>query len=56
MLIMGSIGIFVGALISANIYGELAVLEAQMNQKNYDFQEKIRNLATCGRNWHLPSE
>jgi hypothetical protein len=43
-----------GAIINANIFGELAVLVAQMNQKTSSFQEKLTQINTAIKNEDLP--
>lgn len=41
-----SFGIFMGCIINANIFGELAVLVAQLNMKTTAFQEKLTRINT----------
>lgn len=36
-IIMGALGLFLGAVINANIFGELAVLITSVSSKNNDF-------------------
>jgi hypothetical protein len=36
-IILGSAGLFMGAVINANIFGELAVLITSLSSKNNDF-------------------
>jgi hypothetical protein len=52
----GAVGLFLGAIINANIFGELAVLVAQLNQKNADFQEKLTKVNTAIKNLKFPPE
>ena len=43
-----------GAIINANIFGELAVLLASINRKRTQFQEKIDTANTVMKNISLP--
>lgn len=36
-----SMATFMGAILNANIFGELAVLASQFSQKSSEFQEKV---------------
>ncbi len=39
--IIASFGLFLGAIINANIFGELAVQIMSLSSKNNDFQQKV---------------
>jgi hypothetical protein len=49
-----NVGLFLGAIINANIFGELAVLVAQMNTKATMFQEKLTAINTAIKNLNCP--
>ena len=50
----GGMGLFMGAIINANIFGELAVLASQLNAKANDFQSKMTQVNTAIDNLKLP--
>jgi hypothetical protein len=52
----GAMNIFMGAIINANIFGELAVLASNLNKKAMDFQLKIDIVNTAMKNLKLPEE
>ena len=43
---VSTIGLFVGAIINANIFGELAVLAAQLGRRSTEYQTKITQINT----------
>jgi len=45
-----------GAIINANIFGELAVLVSQLSIKSTDFQQKLTQVNTTIKNLKLPPE
>jgi len=45
-----------GAIINANIFGELAVLVESMNKRAAMFQESVDTVNTAMNNLHLPIE
>lgn len=51
-----SIGIFLGAIINANIFGELAVLVAQLNLRTTEFQQKLTRINTTLSNLKLTKD
>jgi hypothetical protein len=51
-----AIGIFVGGLINANIFGELAMIFSELNKNEKIFQAKIANINTAMINLTLPFE
>ena len=53
---IGSMGLFLGAIINANILGELAVLVSQLNAKSAEFQNKITQINTTIKNLKIPKE
>jgi hypothetical protein len=53
-IILAGLGIFVGAIISANVFGELAITITSLQQKSIDFQQKMTQVNTT--NLRLPSE
>ena len=55
-VIVGSIGLFLGAIINANIFGELAVLVSQLNAKSTEFQTKLTKINTTIKNLKLPRD
>jgi hypothetical protein len=54
-IVVAVIGLFLGAIINANIFGELAVLITSLNQKSSDFQNKVTQVNTTISNLGLPS-
>jgi hypothetical protein len=54
-IVVAVIGLFLGAIINANIFGELAVLITSLNQKSSDFQSKVTQVNTTISNLGLPS-
>ena len=50
----GSIGLFLGALINANIFGELAVLLSQLTRRSSEFQTKLTQINTTIKHLKLP--
>lgn len=55
-IIVGALGLFLGAVINANIFGELAVLITSLSSKNNDFQNKMTQVNTTIANLKLPKE
>ena len=53
-LFVGTYAILVGAIVNANIFGNLAVLIQAMNLKQTQFQEKIDTANTAMKNMKLP--
>eukprot|EP00354_Favella_ehrenbergii_P000459 CAMPEP_0170473012 /NCGR_PEP_ID=MMETSP0123-20130129/14967_1 /TAXON_ID=182087 /ORGANISM="Favella ehrenbergii, Strain Fehren 1" /LENGTH=207 /DNA_ID=CAMNT_0010741705 /DNA_START=1038 /DNA_END=1661 /DNA_ORIENTATION=- len=51
---IATIGLFLGAIINANIFGELAVLVSQLNAKNTEFQVKLTKINTTIKHLKLP--
>ena len=51
---IASIGLFLGAIINANIFGELAVLVSQLNARSTDFQTKLTKINTTIKHLKLP--
>ena len=49
-----SIVLILGAVINAYIFGNLAVILTEMNQKNQRFQRKIDTANTAMKNMHIP--
>lgn len=47
--------VFIGAIINANIFGELAVLLSSINKKAMEFQSKIDTANTAMKNIKLPN-
>jgi len=47
-------GIFLGAIINANIFGELAVLITSLQTKDNDYQQKMTQVNTTIANLKLP--
>lgn len=54
--ILVSIGLFLGALINANIFGELALILSDMNRKLKIFELKMARTNTVMIDLHLPFE
>jgi len=46
--------ILIGAIVNANIFGNLAVLVSQMNHKQTVFQDKVDTANTAMKNMRLP--
>lgn len=46
--------LFAGAIINANIFGNLAVLLQQLNRKATSFQEKVENANSAMKNLEIP--
>ena len=55
-LALTSVSVTMGAIINANIFGELAVLVAALNRKATQFQEQIDTANTAMKNMKLPDE
>ncbi len=51
---MVSIGLFLGAVVNANIFGELALILSEMNQEVKRFQLKISRANSTMIDLHLP--
>ena len=51
-----SSAVFMGAIINANIFGELAVLLGSINRKRTKIQEKIDTANTVMKNIRLPDD
>lgn len=51
---MSAIGLFVGGLINANIFGELAMIFSELDKNNKIFQAKIAVMNTAMINLNLP--
>ena len=51
---VGSVGLFLGALINANIFGELAVLLSQLTRRSNEFQTKLTQINTTIKHLRLP--
>ena len=51
---MAAFATFAGAIINANIFGELAVLITQLSQKQQEFLKKIDDMNTAMKNIKLP--
>lgn len=52
--IMSALGIFFGAVINANIFGELSLIFQSLNKNEKDFQLKIAHMNTAMINLKLP--
>lgn len=48
--------LFAGAIINANIFGNIAVLLQQLNRKATQFQEKVENAHSAMKNLAIPEE
>ncbi|CAI2361123.1 unnamed protein product [Moneuplotes crassus] len=48
--------LFAGAIINANIFGNMAVIISQLNKKATKFQEKVENANTSMKNLSIPEE
>ena len=55
LYIYASIALIVGAMINANIFGNMAVLLQELNKKASKFREKMDTAKTSMRNMGLPS-
>lgn len=44
---MSAVGLFVGGLINANIFGELAMIFSELDKKEKEFQSKIAIVNTA---------
>ena len=53
-LLVTTAGIFLGAIINANIFGELAVLITSLQTKDNDYQQKMTQVNTTIANLKLP--
>ena len=53
---MATYTILIGAIVNANIFGNLAVLIQAMNHKQTEFQEKIDTANTAMKNMKLPDQ
>lgn len=53
---ISGVATFMGALINANIFGELAVLMAELSHKQEQFRHKIDHINTAVKNLGLPQE
>ena len=47
-------GLFMGAIINANIFGELSLIFSQLNERQLVFQTKMSKANTAMINFHLP--
>lgn len=45
-----------GAIMIANLFGELAVLVAELNYKSTEFQKKVDTANTAMQNMGLPND
>lgn len=54
--LLGAIGIFMGAIINANIFGELAVILSQIGKAEKTFQSNLAAMNTAMINLGLPSQ
>ena len=48
--------LIVGAIVNAHIFGSLAVLISQMNEKGAKFQEKLDTAKTAMKNLKIPQD
>lgn len=55
-IVAAAFGLFMGAIINANIFGELAVLITGLSSKNNDFQNKMTQVNTTISNLRLPDD
>ena len=53
-MILGAVGVFVGSIINANIFGELAVILSGMGRDEKAFQSKLAAINTAMINLDLP--
>lgn len=53
-LIFISLCLFIGAIINANIFGNMAVIIQQLNKKAAKFQEKVENANASMKNLGIP--
>jgi len=53
-VIVATIGVFMGGVINANIFGELTVILAEMTTKEKSFQSKLASINTAMINLDLP--
>ena len=53
---LGAFGLFTGAMINANIFGELAVLITSVSSKTNSFQQKMTQVNTMISQLKLPKE
>jgi len=53
---LAALYILMGALISANIFGEMAVLVQMIKRKSQSFQEQIDSANTAMKNIRLPQK
>lgn len=51
---LGTLGVFVGSIINANIFGELAVILSGMGRVEKAFQSKLAAMNTAMINLDLP--
>lgn len=51
---VAAIGLFLGAIINANLFGESAVLLSQLNARSNDFQIKLTKINTTIKHLQLP--
>ena len=49
-------GLFLGAIINANIFGELAVLVSELNARSTEFQVKLTKINTMIKQLTLPRD
>lgn len=54
-IIFVTVFLIIGAFINANLFGELAVLIAILNQKSADFQSRLDSANTAMKNMKLPA-
>jgi hypothetical protein len=54
--ILGAIGIFFGAIINANIFGELSMIFQSLNKTEDEFKVKLARMNTSMINLKLPDD
>jgi len=52
----GAFADLMGAIMIANLFGELAVLVAELNQRSTEFQKKVDTANTAMQNMRLPND
>jgi hypothetical protein len=55
-IILGAVGLFSGAMLNANVFGELAVLVSMMSHNNTMFLRKMTQVNTTLTNLQLGDE
>lgn len=55
-IVISSTGLFLGAVINANIFGELAIILASLDKKAQRFEVKLNRMNTIMLQLYLPFE